>query len=93
VPLYLHQLFDSPTDDDGDLSNGRRHGDIGYMSLGVPDLALAEEFYSQVLGWTFTPGSHATGRQIQGVTPMSGLWQTGTPGRSWPIGWTTSRRR
>jgi predicted enzyme related to lactoylglutathione lyase len=80
VPFYLHQLPDSPTDDDGDLSNGRRHGDIGYMSLGVPDLALAEEFYGQVLGWTFSPGSHATGRQIQGVTPMSGLWQTDAPG-------------
>lgn len=80
VPFYLHQLPDSPTDEDGDLGNGRRHGDIAYMSLGVTNLALAEDFYGQVLGWTFSPGSHATGRQIQGVTPMSGLWQTDTPG-------------
>ncbi|HEX3839600.1 MAG TPA: VOC family protein [Acidimicrobiales bacterium] len=79
VPFYLHQLLDSPTDDDGDLSNGRQHGDIAYVSLGVPVLAQAEEFYGQVLGWTFTPGSHPQGRQIQGVTPMSGLWQTDTP--------------
>lgn len=79
VPFYLHQLLDSPTDEDVDLSNGRRHGDIAYVSLGVPVLALAEAFYGQVLGWTFTPGSHAQGRQIQGVTPMSGLWQTDTP--------------
>ncbi|HEX3461228.1 MAG TPA: VOC family protein [Acidimicrobiales bacterium] len=79
VPFYLHQLSDSPTDEDGDLSVGRRHGDIAYVSLGVPDLTLAEEFYRRVLGWAFTPGSSAQGRQIQGVTPMSGLWQTDTP--------------
>jgi predicted enzyme related to lactoylglutathione lyase len=42
-------------------------------------LALAEAFYGQVLGWTFTPGSHPRGRQIQGVIPMSGLWQTDSP--------------
>lgn len=80
LPFYLHQLPDSPTDDDGDLSNGRRHGDIGYMSLGVPVLARAEAFYAAVLGWSFTPGSSPQGRQIEGVTPMSGLWQTDTPG-------------
>jgi predicted enzyme related to lactoylglutathione lyase len=81
LPFYLHQLLDSPTDDgDGDLSNGRRHGDIGYMSLGVPVLALAEAFYGAVLGWSFAPGSSPEGRQIEGVTPMSGLFQTGTPG-------------
>jgi predicted enzyme related to lactoylglutathione lyase len=80
LPFYLHQLLDSPTDDEGDLSNGRQHGDIGYVTLGVPTLPSAEEFYGQVLGWTFTPGSHAQGRQIQGVTPMSGLWETDTPG-------------
>jgi len=77
---YLHQLLDTPTDDDGDLANGRQHGDVGYMSLGVPELALAEEFYGEVLGWTITPGSHAQSRQIGGVTPMSGLWQTDAPG-------------
>jgi predicted enzyme related to lactoylglutathione lyase len=80
VSFYLHQLLDTPTDDDGDLANGRQHGDVGYMSLGVPELALAEGFYGEVLGWTFTPGSHAQGRQIGGVTPMSGLWQTDAPG-------------
>jgi predicted enzyme related to lactoylglutathione lyase len=80
LPFYLHQLLDAPTDDDGDLSNGRRHGDISYMSLGVPVLALAEAFYGAVLGWSFTPGSSPQGRQIEGVTPMSGLFQTDTPG-------------
>jgi predicted enzyme related to lactoylglutathione lyase len=80
LPFYLHQLLDSPTDDDGDLSNGRRHGDIGYVSLGVPVLALAEGFYGAVLGWSFTPGSSHQGRQIEGATPMSGLLQTDTPG-------------
>jgi hypothetical protein len=35
VPFYLHQLFDSPTDDDGDLSDDRHHGDNAYVSLGV----------------------------------------------------------
>ena len=80
VSFYLHQLLDTPTDDDGDLDNGRQHGDVGYMSLGVPELALAEGFYGEVLRWTFTPGSHAQGRQIGSVTPMSGLWQTDAPG-------------
>ncbi|MGH9096809.1 MAG: VOC family protein [Acidimicrobiales bacterium] len=78
MPFYLHQLVDSPIDD-GDLSSGRQHGDIGYISLGVPVLSQAEEFYGAVLGWSFTPGSSPQGRQIQGVTPMSGLWQSETP--------------
>lgn len=43
-------------------------------------MALAEAFYGAVLGWSFTPGSSPPGRQIEGVTPMSGLFQADTPG-------------
>ncbi|MGH8919659.1 MAG: VOC family protein, partial [Actinomycetes bacterium] len=37
--------------------NGVRHGDVSYITLGLPDLARARAFYGTVLGWRFSPGS------------------------------------
>src|SRR5207253_9586385 len=31
------------------------HGDVGYVSIQVPDLERAQAFYGTVLGWTFAP--------------------------------------
>jgi uncharacterized glyoxalase superfamily protein PhnB/catechol 2,3-dioxygenase-like lactoylglutathione lyase family enzyme len=53
---------------------GFRHGDIGYASLWVPDVARAASFFTTVLGWHYAPaGSHA-GRQVQGLTLHHGMW-------------------
>ncbi len=49
-------------------------GDIGYVSLWVPDVARAEAFFGSVLGWTFAPGSGSQGRQAEGTSPHQGLW-------------------
>jgi len=49
-------------------------GDIGYVSLWVPDVARAQAFFGAVLGWSFSPGSGAQGRQVAGTSPHHGLW-------------------
>jgi uncharacterized glyoxalase superfamily protein PhnB len=51
-----------------------RHGDIGYVSLWVPDVERAALFFSRALGWTYAPGSGPPGRQVRGVSPSHGLW-------------------
>ena len=51
-----------------------RHGDIGYVSLWVPDVERAATFYASVLGWEYAPGSSGQGRQVVGTTPPQGLW-------------------
>ena len=57
--------------------HGRRrrvaHGDIGYVTLSVPDDERAKAFYGAVLGWQFTPGNVPRGWQIEGRTPMMGM--------------------
>jgi len=53
--------------------NGTRPGDVGYIVFRVPDLARAQAFYGDLLGWTFTPGSEPDGRQVEGVAPDMGL--------------------
>lgn len=59
-----------------DLSrNGTRPGDISYISLAVPDPALARAFYGTVLGWAFAPGQvEHEGNQVEEVIPQVGLW-------------------
>jgi uncharacterized glyoxalase superfamily protein PhnB len=55
-------------------ATGLRHGDIGYVSLWVHDVAQAATFFSAVLGWRYGPGSGAQGRQVEGLTLHHGLW-------------------
>ena len=43
----------------------------------MPDLAAAQAFYGEVLGWTFSPGRSGQGGQTESVTPMTGLWGGG----------------
>ncbi len=50
-----------------------RHGDVGHMSLLVPDLDRAQSFYGAVLGWTFAAADRSDGRRVVGVTPPTTL--------------------
>lgn len=59
--------------------NGLRHGDVSYISLGLPDLARGRAFYGAVLGWRFSPGSSEHGAQVDDVVPMIGLWDGEQP--------------
>jgi predicted enzyme related to lactoylglutathione lyase len=54
--------------------SGLRHGDIGYVSLWVPDVDRAAAFFSAVLGWRYAPGSGPEGRQVEGLRLRHGLW-------------------
>ncbi len=53
--------------------NGFRHGDISYITLGLPDLARGRAFYGAVLGWRFSPGSSEHGAQVDDIVPMIGI--------------------
>jgi uncharacterized glyoxalase superfamily protein PhnB len=53
---------------------GPRHGDIGYVSLWVPDAERAAEFFAGVLGWSYAPGSRGRSRQVQGLATHHGVW-------------------
>ncbi len=50
------------------------HGDLGYVSLWVRDVARAADFYSAVLGWRYGPGSGPGGRQVDGLSVSHGLF-------------------
>jgi predicted enzyme related to lactoylglutathione lyase len=54
-------------------ANGRRAGDLAYLTLEVVDSARARAFYATVLGWTFAPGRIADGWQVEDTVPMIGL--------------------
>ncbi|MST33758.1 glyoxalase, partial [Acidimicrobiaceae bacterium USS-CC1] len=53
---------------------GRRHGDIGYASLNVPDAARAAAFYGAVLGWRYEPAAAGHARQVVGQGLHHGIW-------------------
>lgn len=50
-------------------------GELGYVTIEVPDSARAHAFYGAALGWRFTPGTGGTPDAwgIEGVSPMAGL--------------------
>jgi predicted enzyme related to lactoylglutathione lyase len=58
----------------GDVSDVRPPGDIGYVSLWVPDVTRAVTFFGHVLGWRFDPGSGEQGRQVTGGALHHGMW-------------------
>jgi uncharacterized glyoxalase superfamily protein PhnB len=55
----------------------RRLGDVGYITLGVPDGEQARRFYSDLFGWEVRPGSVEGGFHIDTVTPPTGIMSTG----------------
>lgn len=50
---------------------GRRFGDIGYLTLRVPDAARANRFYTALFGWTTHGGPE--GFHIASITPPAGI--------------------
>jgi predicted enzyme related to lactoylglutathione lyase len=53
---------------------GLRHGDIGYVSLWLPDVKRAATFFTAVLGWRYTPASGPQGRRVEGLALHHGMW-------------------
>ena len=93
VSFYLHQLLDTPTDDDGDLANGRQHGDVGYMSLGVPELALAEGSMARCWGGPL-PLVRMRRADKSAVSPRCQVYGRRTLRVwCWPTGWMTFNQR
>jgi predicted enzyme related to lactoylglutathione lyase len=54
-------------------ANGRRHGDLSYLTVHVVDSARTRAFFNQVLGWHFSPGRIEDGWNVDGIVPMTGL--------------------
>ena len=48
------------------FDRGIREGDIGYVSLWVPDAERAMAFFSRVLGWTYLPTTEGRTAQVAG---------------------------
>jgi predicted enzyme related to lactoylglutathione lyase len=77
----------SPTSEESAMStnltsrprNGIRHGDVSYITLGLPDVNRGRAFYRTVLGWRFSPGGSEHGAQVDDVMPMIGLWDGEQP--------------
>ncbi|GII62766.1 hypothetical protein Skr01_28510 [Sphaerisporangium krabiense] len=51
-----------------------RQGDVGFVSLRVPDAGRAAAFYQAVLGWRYEPGGDPRGRLVEGLTLPHGIW-------------------
>ncbi len=74
VPFYLHELppaggaHRAP----GEPHNGDLEGDVSYLTMVVPDLEAARDFYGGVLGWTFNVSGRG-GAQVNGVAPQIGM--------------------
>jgi predicted enzyme related to lactoylglutathione lyase len=77
MAFYLWQ----PTPDDARATadvddrpeNGRREGDLAYLTLRVVDSARFRAFFGQLLGWEFSPGRVADGWSVEGPMPMVGF--------------------
>ncbi|HEY2500340.1 MAG TPA: VOC family protein [Mycobacterium sp.] len=54
-PFGHRWMLSGPT---GAPVDGIRHGDIGYVSVWVPDADRAAAFYGHVLGWAYDPTAH-----------------------------------
>jgi len=52
---------------------GRRYGDIGYVTMMVPDGDRAARFFGALLGWQVVPGSVPGGGHITSITPPAGI--------------------
>lgn len=51
-----------------------RQGDLGYVSLWVPDVERAAGFFAAVLGWTYEPQAEGHARQVAGRELHQGLF-------------------
>ena len=53
---------------------GLRQGDIGYVSLWVPDVSRAATFFASVLGWRYEDDGRTEGRRVVGHHLHHGMW-------------------
>ncbi len=51
-----------------------RHGDVGHVSMLVPDLDRAQAFYGAVLGWTFVAADRPIARRVSDSVPRITLY-------------------
>jgi uncharacterized glyoxalase superfamily protein PhnB len=63
------EVDDIPIED----APGRRMGDIGYMTMMVPDGDRARRFYSELFGWTTQDGHEPGSFHISSITPPAGI--------------------
>jgi uncharacterized glyoxalase superfamily protein PhnB len=52
---------------------GRRYGDVGYVTLQVPDGERARRFYESLFGWEFNTGHEPGSFHISSITPPAGI--------------------
>jgi uncharacterized glyoxalase superfamily protein PhnB len=52
---------------------GRRLGDVGYLTLMVPDGDRGRQFYEKVFGWSTVAGNEPGGFHVSSITPPSGI--------------------
>ncbi len=52
-----------------------QHGDVGYVSVWVPDAQRAAEFYGHVLGWRYDPSTH----QVTNTDQRIGIFSVDSP--------------
>ncbi|WP_454788661.1 VOC family protein [Mycolicibacterium lutetiense] len=52
-----------------------QHGDVGYVSVWVPDAERAAAFYGHVLGWTYDPDTH----QVTNTKQHIGIFSVAGP--------------
>jgi uncharacterized glyoxalase superfamily protein PhnB len=63
------EIDDVPVED----TPGRRFGDVGYLTLEVPDGDRAQRFYEAVFGWSTRAGHEPGSFHISSITPPSGI--------------------
>ena len=72
-------LLEMPADAPRPPINGAVPGDVSYITMSPGDEQRAADFYSELFGWRFAPGSVDRGLRVEGSQPMTGFW--GGPGR------------
>lgn len=81
-------VYQPKADDPRPPTNGTLPGDLSYVTFRTRGpSAPTREFYSSVLGWTFSAGRVEDGWEPEGVHPMAGL-AGGGDGATVPM-WTT----
>ena len=63
------QADDVPIED----APGRRLGDVGYVTLEVPDGERARRFYEALFGWTLNASGEPGSFHISSITPPAGI--------------------
>jgi uncharacterized glyoxalase superfamily protein PhnB len=70
--IFADRVPDPPVD--RDAVGVPRHGDIGYVSLWLPDADRGASFFSRVLGWEYAPVRERRARQVEGLGLHHGIW-------------------